>query len=164
MPLHPIRTHRVGRAVLTSITVLAAAAIGTAATLPNIPTWYASLHKPGFTPPNWLFGPAWSVLYLMMAVAFWRVLTLPNGTQGKRAAVAWFILQVVLNAFWSVAFFGLHSPPLGLAVIALLAAAIVMTIATFGRLDRLSAAMLVPYLLWVAFAASLNGAVFLMNR
>ncbi len=160
----PSRSHRVSLALLALGVVFAAGATGSLATLPNIPTWYAHIHKPSFTPPNWLFGPAWTLLYSLMAVAFWRILTLPATTSGKRPAIAWFMVQIVLNALWSIAFFGLHAPAAGLVVIALMLAAIVMTIVTFARLDRIAAALLVPYLLWVGFASALNAAVYFLNR
>lgn len=150
-------------ALFAGAVVFAAATIGNLATMPAIPTWYAGLVKPSFNPPNWLFGPVWGLLYAMMAVAFWRILRLPAPTPGRSAAILVFLVQMALNALWSVAFFGAQSPPLGFAVIALLWLAIAATIALFARLDRVAAGLLVPYLAWVSFAALLNGAIWRLN-
>lgn len=151
-------------AVLAAIIVFSASAIGGYATFPSIPTWYAGLAKPAFNPPNWIFGPVWTILYILMAIAFWRILIRPAGTEGKTGAVTAFVIQMALNAFWSIAFFGLRSPLFGLATIALLLSAIVITIALFARIDRGAAWLMAPYLLWVSFASVLNGAIFWLNR
>ncbi|ESQ79436.1 TspO/MBR family protein [Asticcacaulis sp. YBE204] len=143
--------------------VAAAGGIGSAATLPNIPDWYAGLSKPAFTPPNYVFGPAWTVLYVLMALAFFRVLTRPARAPFRISAVAWFVGQVVLNALWSVAFFGFRSPLVGLFVIAALIVGIVGTATAFWRIDRPAALLLIPYLLWVFFASALNLGVCLLN-
>ncbi|MBK9081073.1 MAG: tryptophan-rich sensory protein [Rhizobiales bacterium] len=143
--------------------VVAASLIGAAATMPAIPTWYAGLNKPSFNPPNWLFGPVWTALYAMMAYAFYRVLRAPATTPGRGAAIAAFVAQIVLNALWSVAFFGLKSPALGLLVIAALWLAIAATIAAFRRVDGVAAWLLAPYLAWVSFAAILNAAIWRLN-
>ncbi|MGZ3304991.1 MAG: TspO/MBR family protein [Asticcacaulis sp.] len=149
-------------AVVAILTVGLAAVAGNLATLSNLRPWYASLAKPAFNPPNWVFGPVWTVLYILMAFAFWRVLRRPRGT-GKTFAVTAFVIQMILNALWSIAFFGLHSPLMGLVVIALMIVAIITTIAAFARLDRLAAGLLAPYLAWVAFASVLNGFIFILN-
>lgn len=143
--------------------VVAASLIGNAATMPAIPTWYAGLTKPSFNPPNWVFGPVWTALYAMMAYAFYRVLRAPEATPGRGAALVAFVVQIVLNALWSVAFFGMKSPALGLLVIAALWLAIVATIIAFRRVDALAAWLLAPYLAWVSFAAVLNFAVWRLN-
>ncbi len=160
---HPIRQHKISSALIALGAVFGAGGIGSLATIPNIPTWYARLNKPSFTPPNFLFGPVWPLLYLLMAVAFWRVLTLPD-TRQRNMAVIWFVVQVVLNGLWSFAFFGFHSPIAGLATIAALIVSVLLTIVTFARLDRLAAWLLAPYLAWICFAAALNAGVFLLNR
>ena len=85
-------------AIVATIIVFSASAIGGYATFPSIPTWYAGLVKPAFNPPNWIFGPVWTILYILMAVAFWRVLMRPAGSAGKTAAVVAFVFQMVLNA------------------------------------------------------------------
>ncbi|SHF51229.1 TspO and MBR related proteins [Kaistia soli DSM 19436] len=144
------------------VVCFAAAAIGSAATLPSIPIWYEGLAKPDFNPPNWLFGPVWTILYALMAVALWRVVNNSAGAT-RRRAVAIFSVQLILNAAWSVVFFGLHSITGGLITIALLDVAILATIAQFGRIDRLAGWLLVPYVIWVSFAALLNLAIFILN-
>lgn len=141
-----------------------AAVIGNLATIPNLTPWYAGLAKPGFNPPNGVFGPVWTLLYLMMATAFWRVLRLPVATPGRRAGIGWFLVQMALNAAWSVAFFGFHSPLAGVIVIGWLIVALAATIRAFAGLDRLAAALMVPCLAWVSFAAVLNTAVWWLNR
>jgi benzodiazapine receptor len=143
--------------------IFAAAMLGNAATLPNIAPWYDRLAKPPLTPPNWLFGPAWTILYVLMGVAFYRILRGDPAGPGRRAAIWLFAAQLVLNAGWSVAFFGARSPTLGLAVILPMEALILATIAAFWRLDRIAAFCLIPYALWVAFATYLNAGVLTLN-
>jgi translocator protein len=132
-------------------------------TQPNIPTWYAGLQKPGFTPPNWAFPVAWTLLYALMAYALWRILALPKDRPGRSAAITAFFVQLALNGLWSFAFFGGHSPLAGLVVIAALIVAILATMVTFGRLDRTAALLLAPYLAWVAYATVLNGTIWHLN-
>ena len=143
--------------------VVAASLIGNAATMPAIPTWYAGLTKPSVNPPNWVFGPVWTALYAMVAYALYRMLRAPEATPGRGAALVAFVVQIALNALWSVAFFGMKSPALGLLVIAALWLAIVATIIAFRRVDALAAWLLAPYLAWVSFAAVLNFAVWRLN-
>jgi translocator protein len=157
-PLPPL-----GRAALAIAPVLAAAFLGSLATTPNIPTWYAGLQKPGFTPPNGAFAPVWTLLYLMMAYAVWRVLSLPAGRPGRAAAITAFFVQLALNAAWSWAFFGAHSPLGGLVVILPLLAMILVTIRLFWPLDRVAAWLLVPYAAWVTYATALNLAIWRLN-
>ncbi len=157
-PTPPLR-----RALAAVLPVALAAVSASLVTRPSIPTWYAGLTKPGFTPPNWLFPVAWTLLYGLMAYALWRILSLPKDRPGRSAAVAAFFAQLSLNALWSFAFFGARSPLAGLVVIAALIAAILWTMRAFGRLDRLAALLLAPYLAWVAYAAVLNGAIWRLN-
>lgn len=140
-----------------------ASALGGLVTTPNIPTWYVTLQKPWFNPPNWIFGPVWTILYLFIAYAFFRILRRPPGTPGRTAAILVFLGHMVLNTGWSFAFFGAHSPALGLAVIVLLWAGIVLTILLFARLDRWAAWLLAPYLAWVSFALVLNASIWRLN-
>ncbi len=151
--------------LLFAIAVVASAGlIDNLATIPNIPVWYAGLNKPGFTPPNWVFGPVWSLLYAMMVLAFWRVLLRRSRwtTAGWRV-VGVFLLQMALNAFWSVAFFGMHNPLLGLVVVIALELMIVATIITFKPIDRMAAWLLAPYAVWVGYATALNAAIVGLN-
>ncbi|MGJ0532045.1 TspO/MBR family protein [Methylocystis sp.] len=149
--------------VAAAAPVLAAALLGSFATTPNIP-WYETLAKPPLTPPNWVFGPAWTALYILMAYAFYRVLRLAPGTTGRRTAILVFFAQLVLNAAWSFAFFHARSPLLGLVVILPMAALLVATIILFWRLDRVAGYALAPTAFWVAFATYLNAGIFVLNR
>ncbi len=149
-------------ALLAAVPVVAAAVLGNLATIPNIPVWHAGLIKPPLNPPNWIFGPVWTALYLLMAVAFYRILRAPQGPK-RRAAILVFLAQMALNASWSFAFFAAHSPLLGLFVILPLEALIVATIARFASLDALAARLLWPYAAWVGFATYLNAAIWWLN-
>lgn len=159
-----MRRHPLLYALLAIAPVAAASVAGSFVTMPAIPGWYAGLAKPWFTPPNWLFGPAWTLLYALMAFAFWRVLMLDRPTADKRAAIVAFLIQIFLNGLWSFAFFGWRSPGSGLVVIAFLWLAIAATIGAFARLDRMAAWLLAPYLAWTSYAAALNAGVFVLNR
>jgi len=151
------------RLLIAVLPVIAVSLAGGLITRPSIPSWYASLAKPGFTPPNWLFAPVWTLLYALMAYALWRVLSLPRNTPGRRAAIGAFFVQLALNSLWSFAFFGAQSPLAGLIVIAALNLAILATMSAFWRLDRAAALLLLPYLAWVAYATALNGAIWQLN-
>jgi translocator protein len=144
--------------------VLAASAIGSFATVRAIPTWYKGLTKPSFNPPEWLFGPAWTVLYLMMAVAAWLVWKRGLGVPGVKLALVIFLAQLMLNVLWSILFFGLRSPLAGLVDIVLLWFAILGTIVLFFRVSTVAGILLLPYIAWVSFAAILNAAILLLNR
>lgn len=143
--------------------VASAATIGNLATMPNLVPWYASLAKPSFNPPNWVFGPVWTLLYILMSIAFWRILRLSWRVTGRKTAITWFIVQLIFNALWSVVFFGLHDPLWGLIDIALLIITLPPTIGAFTRVDRVAGWLLVPYLTWVLFAATLNTAIWHLN-
>lgn len=143
------------------VVVAAIALVGSSATLPKIPTWYAGLAKPSFTPPNAVFGPVWTILYVMMAVAVWRIGAAEDAA--RRRAVALFVLQLACNAIWSPVFFGLEAPRLGLAVILMLLISLAATIAAFWRIDRLAGLLLAPYLAWVCYATALNAAIVALN-
>ena len=124
--------------------------------------WYADLAKPAWTPPSWVFGPVWSVLYGMMAVAAWLVWRQRPRRRGA-APLAAFAAQLAFNAAWSPLFFGLHRPGIAFADIVLLWLALVATVWLFLRRRALAGLLLVPYLLWVSFAAALNCAIWRLN-
>ena len=130
----------------------------------NVRTWYLTLLRPPGTPPNAVFGPVWIVLYLAMAVAAWRVWARVDATVAPayRALRLWG-WQLLLNAFWTPAFFGLHSISAALVIILLLVAAVAVTIRAFARVDRVAAWMMVPYLLWTAYAAYLTAGFWMLN-
>lgn len=142
--------------------VAATGGLGAQVTLPSL-GWYAGLAKPGFTPPDRLFGPIWTILYALMAIAAWRVLRTDTGRSGVPRALAMFFVQLALNALWSPIFFGARRPDVALVVILMLLGALGVTLVQFFRLDRLAGWMLLPYLLWAAYAAVLNGAIVLLN-
>jgi tryptophan-rich sensory protein len=139
-----------------------AAQLGAVATFPNLEPWYRNLEKPWFNPPDVAFPVAWTILFALMAVAVWRVALLSDRATRRGALVA-FAVQLALNVGWSFAFFAAQSPLLGLMEIAALLAAIVWTIVRFRPIDGLAAALLCPYLAWVAFAAILNAAILVLN-
>jgi tryptophan-rich sensory protein len=140
-----------------------AAYLGQVFTGPAIPTWYAGLHKPIFSPPNWLFGPVWTLLYALMAVSAFLVWREDGKDQEIKLALKIFVIQLILNILWSLAFFGLRSPLLGLIVIVALWAAILLTIKNFLRISALAGWLMLPYLLWVSFASVLNFSIFILN-
>lgn len=154
--------NRALKLIISLAAPLLAGAIGSLATLPNIPTWYAALEKPLFSPPNWIFGPVWTLLYVLMGVSLYLVWT-SRVKQNKKKAFIVFGTQLFLNMLWSIAFFGLHSPIGGLVVILGLLVTIIITICSFWRFSKPASYFLVPYLLWVCFATALNGAVALLN-
>jgi tryptophan-rich sensory protein len=122
------------------------------------------LNKPSWQPPAWLFGPVWTLLYVLMGIALYLVWRAGLAAKGVKLALAIFFVQLVLNALWSFAFFGAESPLAGLVVIVALWAMIAATIAAFAPVSRAAAALLVPYILWVSFATVLNAAIYLLNR
>jgi len=138
--------------------------LATPFTISAIPIWYATLNKPFFAPPNWLFGPVWSVLYLLMGVSFFLIWK--QGFKKKKSirnAGMFFLVQLGLNFIWSPIFFGLRLPELALIVIVAMGIFIILTIRKFYQLSKWAAYLLVPYLLWVSFATLLNAAIVLLN-
>jgi tryptophan-rich sensory protein len=138
------------------------AGVGGVVTAGAVRTWYPRLRKPGRNPPSSLFGPVWSLLYLMMAVAAWLVWR-ARDLADVTIALGLFGLQLALNLLWSVLFFGLRRPAWALGEIVLLWLSIVATTAAFWNRDPIAGALLLPYLLWVTFAAVLNGAILRLN-
>ncbi|MBC8274267.1 MAG: tryptophan-rich sensory protein [Chloroflexi bacterium] len=159
-----MKTRDIWKLVVSIIACLAAGAIGSIFTRQAIPTWYATLEKPAFNPPNWLFAPAWTLLYIMMGIAAFLVWRKGLENRQVRVALIVFLVQLVLNALWSVAFFGLESPVYGLIVIAALWVAILFTVWKFYRISLAASVLMWPYLLWVSFAAVLNSSIWLLNR
>jgi len=149
--------------VVSVVVCLAAGAIGSVFTRSAIPTWYATLVKPPFNPPNWLFAPVWTLLYILMGVSAFLVWRKGLENRQVRAALIIFLVQLILNTLWSVVFFGLESPLYGLIVIVILWAAILITVIMFFRISRLASILLWPYLAWVSFAAILNGSIWMLN-
>lgn len=137
--------------------------IGAIFTVSAIPAWYATLQKPALSPPNWVFGPAWTILYLLMGVAVFLVWRKGYGRREIKIALIIFGIQMALNALWSVIFFGLQNPGAALVEIVLLWLSILATIIAFYKISKPAAALLAPYILWVSFAAYLNYAIWILN-
>lgn len=147
--------------------------LGSLSTISAIPSWYATLSKPSFAPPNWVFGPAWTTLYFLMGVAFYLIWkqdtkksagrSASGGKKKVKTALQYFFVQLGLNFIWSPLFFGLKSPELGLLVIIALWISIVITMKKFHPLSHGAFYLLVPYLLWVTFATTLNAAIVVLN-
>mgnify|MGYP006200658815 CR=1 FL=1 len=134
-------------------------------TRPSIETWYVTLEKPVFNPPNWVFMPVWTVIYLLMAVAAALVWDkIKQQAEEVKKALLFFIIQLALNALWSYIFFGLHNFLLAFVEIILLWLMIYETYHVFKQIDKKAAYLLVPYLVWVGFATLLTGSIFWLNR
>ncbi len=141
---------------------LAAGFIGAYFTTASIATWYAALQKPLCSPPNWIFGPVWTVLYVLMGLSLYLVWTAGQNKEAK-GAFALFGAQLGLNVLWSIIFFGLKSPFYAFVEIIVLWAAIALTIRSFRKISKTAAALLIPYIFWVSFAAVLNYSIWVLN-
>jgi len=139
-----------------------AEALGGLFTSQSVGTWYLTLQKPVFNPPGWLFGPVWTLLYLLMGLSFYLIWNARN-TGMKKTAIVVFAVQLILNVSWSLAFFGMQSIISGFIIIVSLWLAIGLTIYRFRQISRLAAGLLLPYLVWVSFAAILNYALWSLN-
>lgn len=137
--------------------------VGSVFTAPAIGTWYAGLNKPSFNPPNWLFGPVWTSLYFIMGVSAYLVWSKSQQKPGVKTAMLMFLVQLVLNAAWTPIFFGLRHPEAALVVIVAMWFAILATILSFRKVSVIAAALLLPYIAWVSFAAALNAAIAALN-
>lgn len=151
------------RLIASLILCQLAGIVGSLFTTPAIPTWYQTLNKPPFTPPDWIFGPVWITLYLLMGISLFLVWRRTGKAPRVRGSMILFFVQLGLNAFWSIAFFGLRSPLFGLVIIFLLWIAILLTIQKFFKISRSGALLLLPYLLWVSFAVLLNVSLWVLN-
>lgn len=150
--------------LLISIVVCQAAGfIGSIFTTPNIPTWYATLRKPSFTPPNWLFAPVWTTLFLLMGISAYLVWRYGLSNSRVRIALLIFIVQLIVNILWSLVFFGLKSPLAGFFVIIALWLLILLTIIHFSNISITAGILLIPYILWVSFASVLNFMLWRLN-
>lgn len=154
--------------VLSLALCFAAAGLGGAVTSPQIDGWYRTIEKPAFNPPDWIFGPVWTVLFIMMALVLWQIWRTPAPAAAtarlRRRALAAFVVQLVVNVAWSAAFFGLQSPTAGLVVIVALLASIVWLIRAARPVVGPMTWLLAPYLAWVSFAAVLNLTIVVLNR
>lgn len=140
---------------------LSAGWIGSIFTTPNIESWYKNVVKPPIAPPNWVFGPVWTILFILMGVALYRV-WMKKSLGDKK--LNWWWIQLGLNILWSILFFGYRNPGLAMVEIIVLWVAIYKTIVSFGKIDKLASKLLIPYLAWVTFASALNFGVWWLNR
>ena len=147
---------------LSILISLSAGAIGSVFTASSIPTWYSTLTKPFFNPPNWIFAPVWTTLYILIGISFYLILV-SKSKINKNRAIQIFIIQLILNTLWSIIFFGLKSPEIALLEIFLLWVSILLTIKYFYRISKLSSYLLYPYLAWVSFATILTIAISILN-
>ena len=137
-------------------------ALGASVTATSVDTWYAGLVKPSFNPPDEVFGPVWTVLYILMGVAAWRVWRSAD-RDTTRGPLTLFALQLAINLGWTVVFFGLHKIASAVATIVVLDVAVLVTMLAFRSVDRLAALLMLPYVAWVAFATVLNVAIWRLN-
>jgi translocator protein len=149
--------------VLLLALTFAAAAVGGLFTSTSVGGWYQQLERPEWRPPDWIFGPVWTTLYAMMAVAAWLVWRRGRWTHARVPLALW-LLQLLLNVGWSALFFGIREPGLAFYEIILLWLAIAATTASFWRWSKIGALIMIPYLAWVTFAAMLNYTIWQMNN
>ena len=140
-----------------------AGAVGSLFTSPSIPTWYASLQKPNFNPPNGVFAPVWTILFLLMGISLYLIWSKGLRDKKVKTAVIIFAIQLILNMLWSFLFFGLQSPLYAFIEIIILWLAILLTITSFYKISKIAGYLLLPYILWVSFAAVLNFSILVLN-
>jgi benzodiazapine receptor len=157
------RVRDIVRLVVSIVVCQLAGGLGAIFTTPAIPTWYASLNKPSFNPPNTVFFPVWTTLYTLMGIAAFLVWRKGLGERRVRVALGIFVIQLVLNTAWSIIFFGLYSLFGAVIAIVFLWIAILINIVTFWRISKVAGALLIPYILWVSFAGILNISVWMLN-
>jgi tryptophan-rich sensory protein len=153
----------IGKLLISIILPLSIGAIAGMFTAQAIPEWYATLNQPSFNPPNWVFGPVWTTLYIIMGISFFLIWKLEAGKQRNQAIVI-FLVQLLLNFGWSFFFFYFQMIGVALIEIVLLWSTIVLMLTRFYKLKPLAAYLNIPYLLWVTFATALNAAYFFLNR
>ena len=140
-----------------------AGVVGSFATTSAIPTWYVTLNKPSFNPPNWIFGPVWVTLYALMGISLYLVWQKVKDNKRAKYSVKIFIAHLLLNSLWSIVFFGFRDLSLALDVIAALWLLIVYVIYLFWKIDKRASYLLIPYLFWVSFASILNYSIWQLN-
>ena len=147
------------------VTCVVIGAISGLLTQEGVDTWYTTIEKPSFNPPNWIFAPVWSTLYVMMGIAaglVWHEMESQKETVKK--GLTFFAIQLALNALWSYIFFGLHNPMLALVEIILLWLMIYETFVFFNKVNKIAGYLFIPYLLWVTFATVLTASIYWLNR
>jgi benzodiazapine receptor len=151
------------RLVVCVILCLSAGFIGSFFTVTNIDSWYSTIEKPSFNPPNWVFGPVWTTLYILMGVSLYLVWKTDLSIKTNRKQIGLFIIQLVFNSIWSIVFFGLQQIIWALIVIILLWILILLTIISFKKISMKASMLLIPYILWVSFATVLNYSILILN-
>ena len=146
------------RLFLSIVLCEGAGLIGSIFTINSVNTWYLTLNKPFFNPPGFIFGPVWTILYLLMGISLYLV------WEKKKTNLKWIWIQLVLNTTWSIIFFGLKNPALAFIIVLLLWFSIYQTISSFKKINKASAQLLYPYLAWVSFASVLNLAIVILNK
>ncbi|MCP1662105.1 MAG: tryptophan-rich sensory protein [Methanocalculus sp. MSAO_Arc1] len=160
----PVKSLRdVALLIGTVLLSLSAGAIGSFATAANVAGWYQTITRPWFTPPDWVFGPAWTTLYILMGISIFLILKVGWERRDVRVATGIFALQLFVNAIWSFLFFGIPSPLLGLICIVILWFLILWMIIAFYRIRPVAAYLNIPYIAWVSFATLLNASIYLLN-
>lgn len=149
--------------IISVVGSLGAGFVGSLFTMSQVDLWYATLVRPELAPPNWVFGPVWTTLYVLMGVAAFLVWRRGIHRKGARFALTVFVLQLIVNAAWSIVFFGMEAVGGALIVIALLWVLILLTMFLFSRISKLAALLLLPYLAWVSFASYLNYMIMVLN-
>ena len=159
-----MKTPNIIKLIVSVLVAELAGAIGSLFTSTAISTWYATLVKPSFNPPNWIFAPVWTTLFVLMGIGAFFVWQKGLGKKAVRIALIIFLTQLVLNTLWSILFFGLHNPAAALVEIVFLWLAIMATIIAFYRVTPKAAYFLIPYILWVSFAGVLNFSLWHLNQ
>lgn len=158
-----MKKNNIFKLIASVIIPFLAAGLGSIFTSRTVNTWYTTLQRPSFSPPNWIFGPVWTLLYFLMGVALYLIWIKGINTKKAKIAITFFGIQLGLNAVWSILFFGLNQPLWAFIELIFLWFAILGTIITFYRIDKKAAYLLIPYILWVSFAAILNFSIVLLN-
>ncbi len=158
-----MKINNFGKLIISVLVCLSAGFIGSAFTTPSIPNWYATLNKPSFNPPNWLFAPVWTTLFILMGIAAFLIWRKGLKKKGVKNALIIFLIQLVFNTLWSFLFFKFHSPFWALVDIAVLWALILLSLIKFWKINKAAGILLIPYLLWVSFASILNYFIYKLN-
>ena len=148
--------------LISILLALSAGFIGSFFTTPSIASWYAFINKPSFSPPNWLFAPVWTLLYILMSIAAFLIWQKRDNPKAKQA-LRFYGTQLILNALWSIIFFGMHNPGLAFLEIIFLWSFILITLIKFYQINKIAGLLFIPYLLWVSFALILNLFVWMIN-
>ncbi|MDD1713723.1 MAG: tryptophan-rich sensory protein [Methanoregulaceae archaeon] len=159
----PGKSHSYVKLIAAVLLCLVVGSMGSLVTTTGSGSWYESLEKPAFTPPNWVFGPVWTTLFILMGIALYLVWQSGTERRDVQIALAVFGIQFALNVLWSFLFFGMQSPLLGLVEIVLLWIMIAVTIVLFYQIRKIAGYLLVPYIVWVTIATALNYSVYILN-